>query len=162
MLASAAATQYEVLDRVLFPHSLGIFYTALTQWLGFPHYGDEGKVMGLAPYGDPALHAGACARSSQPHGDLFVLDLDYFTHDEEGVDMTWDDGTPRDRADLLRKRRRDVRPAARRGRRADDSTTTTSPPRSRLRLEEVYLHLVDAAAASGRACRTSASPAASR
>ena len=44
----------EVLDRVLFPHSLGIFYTAVTQWLGFPHYGDEGKVMGLAPYGDPA------------------------------------------------------------------------------------------------------------
>ena len=43
-------------DRVLFPHSLGIFYTAVTQWLGFPYYGDEGKVMGLAPYGDPEAH----------------------------------------------------------------------------------------------------------
>jgi carbamoyltransferase len=37
--------------RVYFPHSLGIFYQALTQYLGFPHYGDEYKVMGLAPYG---------------------------------------------------------------------------------------------------------------
>ena len=38
-----------------FPHSLGIFYQALTQYLGFPHYGDEYKVMGLAPYGKPRL-----------------------------------------------------------------------------------------------------------
>lgn len=44
-------------DRVYFPHSLGIFYQALTQFLGFPHYGDEYKVMGLAPYGEPALLA---------------------------------------------------------------------------------------------------------
>src|SRR6516225_6579407 len=41
----------DVAGRVLFPHSLGIFYQALTQYLGFPHYGDEYKVMGLAPYG---------------------------------------------------------------------------------------------------------------
>ncbi|MBI4365371.1 MAG: carbamoyltransferase, partial [Deltaproteobacteria bacterium] len=34
--------------RVYFPHSLGIFYQALTQYLGFPKYGDEYKVMGLA------------------------------------------------------------------------------------------------------------------
>ena len=40
--------------RVLFPHSLGIFYQAITQYLGFPHYGDEYKVMGLAPYGQPS------------------------------------------------------------------------------------------------------------
>ena len=39
--------------RVLFPHSLGIFYQAFTQYLGFPNYGDEYKVMGLAPYGNP-------------------------------------------------------------------------------------------------------------
>ena len=44
----------EVEDRVYFPHSLGIFYQALTQFLGFPNYGDEYKVMGLAPYGEPA------------------------------------------------------------------------------------------------------------
>jgi carbamoyltransferase len=43
--------------RVYFPHSLGIFYQALTQYLGFPHYGDEYKVMGLAPYGRPTDRA---------------------------------------------------------------------------------------------------------
>ena len=39
--------------RVYFPHSLGVFYEAMTQFIGFPHYGDEYKVMGLAPYGQP-------------------------------------------------------------------------------------------------------------
>ena len=48
--------RFEIVDRVVFPHSLGLFYTAITQWLGFPKYGDEGKVMGLAPYGDAAVH----------------------------------------------------------------------------------------------------------
>ncbi len=46
-------TQIDVEDRVYFPHSLGIFYQALTQFIGFPQYGDEYKVMGLAPYGEP-------------------------------------------------------------------------------------------------------------
>src|SRR5262245_48077222 len=46
-------TSIRVDGRVYFPHSLGIFYQALTQYLGFPHYGDEYKVMGLAPYGQP-------------------------------------------------------------------------------------------------------------
>ena len=43
----------EIDQRVYFPHSLGIFYSAITQFIGFPHYGDEYKVMGLAPYGEP-------------------------------------------------------------------------------------------------------------
>ena len=47
-------TAIDVEGRVHFPHSLGIFYQAMTQYLGFPHYGDEYKVMGLAPYGKPA------------------------------------------------------------------------------------------------------------
>ncbi len=46
-------TRFEVLDQVEYPHSTGIAYTATTQFIGFPHYGDEGKVMGLAPYGKP-------------------------------------------------------------------------------------------------------------
>src|SRR5260370_34103256 len=43
----------EIDKRVYFPHSLGIFYSALTQFIGFHRYGDEYKVMGLAPYGNP-------------------------------------------------------------------------------------------------------------
>src|SRR5262247_3900832 len=45
--------QLKVIRRVFFPHSLGLLYLALTQYLGFPEYGDEFKVMGLAPYGTP-------------------------------------------------------------------------------------------------------------
>ena len=51
MSAVGNANKFEVLDEVNYPHSLGIFYTTVTQFLGFPNYGDEYKVMGLAPYG---------------------------------------------------------------------------------------------------------------
>ena len=94
MLAVGRGNRFEVLDRVLFPHSLGIFYTALTQWLGFPKYGDEGKVMGLAPYGDPERHLDRMRDLVRLNGSAFELGLDYFTHDKEGVDMTWDEQTP--------------------------------------------------------------------
>src|SRR5436305_4724790 len=94
MLAEGHGNRFEILDRVLFPHSLGIFYTAVTQWLGFPKYGDEGKVMGLAPYGDPARHLDRMRELVRLDGSLFELGLDYFTHDKEGVDMTWDGGSP--------------------------------------------------------------------
>jgi carbamoyltransferase len=93
MLAHGRGNRFEVLDRVLFPHSLGIFYTAVTQWLGFPKYGDEGKVMGLAPYGEPR-QAERMRELVRLNGSLFELGLDYFTHHREGVDMTWDGQTP--------------------------------------------------------------------
>lgn len=53
MIAVGKGNKIEVLDSVDFPVSCGLFYTAFTQFLGFPHYGDEYKVMGLAPYGEP-------------------------------------------------------------------------------------------------------------
>jgi carbamoyltransferase len=93
MLAVGHVNQFEVLERVLFPHSLGIFYTAVTQWLGFPNYGDEGKVMGLAPYGDAERFISQMRDIVRVDG-LFELGLDYFTHDKEGVDMTWAEGSP--------------------------------------------------------------------
>jgi carbamoyltransferase len=93
MLAHGRGNRFEVLDRVLFPHSLGIFYTAVTQWLGFPKYGDEGKVMGLAPYGEPR-RLEEMRELVRLNGSLFELGLDYFTHHREGVDMTWDEQTP--------------------------------------------------------------------
>jgi carbamoyltransferase len=93
MLARGRGNRFEVLDRVLFPHSLGIFYTAVTQWLGFPKYGDEGKVMGLAPYGTPR-HLERMRDLVHLNGRLYELGLDYFTHHREGVDMTWDTHTP--------------------------------------------------------------------
>ena len=53
MIGIGRGNKIEVLDSVDFPVSCGLFYTAFTQFLGFPHYGDEYKVMGLAPYGEP-------------------------------------------------------------------------------------------------------------
>jgi carbamoyltransferase len=53
MIAIGRGSDIEVLDSIDFPVSAGLFYTAFTQYLGFPHYGDEYKVMGLAPYGKP-------------------------------------------------------------------------------------------------------------
>ena len=52
MIGIGRGNDIEVLDSIDFPHSIGIFYTAFTQLLGFPHYGDEYKVLGLAPYGN--------------------------------------------------------------------------------------------------------------
>ncbi|MEJ7737964.1 MAG: carbamoyltransferase C-terminal domain-containing protein [Chitinophagaceae bacterium] len=52
MIATGKGNKIDVLDSVDFPVSCGLFYTAFTQFLGFPHYGDEYKVMGLAPYGE--------------------------------------------------------------------------------------------------------------
>jgi carbamoyltransferase len=94
MLCQGRGNELRVLDRVLFPHSLGIFYTAVTQWLGFPKYGDEGKVMGLAPYGDPERHLATMRELVRLDGTLFELGLDFFVHHKEGVDMTWDEQTP--------------------------------------------------------------------
>lgn len=92
MLAQGEGSSFRVLDRVLFPHSLGMFYTALTQWLGFPKYGEEGKVMGLASYGDPC-YLQQMRELVLLDGDLFHLGLEYFAH-EDGVEMTWDEQTP--------------------------------------------------------------------
>jgi carbamoyltransferase len=93
LLAVGRGNRLEVLERVTFPHSLGIYYTAVTQWLGFPNYGDEGKVMGLAPYGERKVHRQRMGELVRLDG-LFELNLDYFTHHDRGVDMTWTDGPP--------------------------------------------------------------------
>ncbi len=86
--------QLRVADRVYFPHSLGLFYLAITQFLGFPHYGDEFKVMGLAAYGKPSqMDAMRKLVRLLPEG-RFELGLDYFRHHADGVSMTWDAGAP--------------------------------------------------------------------
>jgi carbamoyltransferase len=80
--------------RVLFPHSLGIFYQAMTQYLGFPHYGDEYKLMGLAAYGDPSLIAQVRPLLSLKDDGTFALDLTFFRHHREDIAYEWDGGSP--------------------------------------------------------------------
>jgi carbamoyltransferase len=84
----------DVEDKVYFPHSLGIFYQALTQYIGFPHYGDEYKVMGLAPYGRPE-YLPQMRRIVQLLDDGgFKLDLAYFRHAREKIEYEWESGSP--------------------------------------------------------------------
>ena len=84
----------DVLGQVEYPHSAGAVYTATSQYLGFTQYGDEGKVMGLAPYGRPRYLREFRDIIRTDNGSGFKLNLDYFLHHSEGVDMTWDEGSP--------------------------------------------------------------------
>ncbi|HZJ47114.1 MAG TPA: carbamoyltransferase C-terminal domain-containing protein [Pyrinomonadaceae bacterium] len=94
MWANGEGNSIEVLGQVEYPHSTGIVYTATTQFLGFPHYGDEGKVMGLAPYGTPRFMSEFRDILQTEEGGRFQLNLNYFRHHAEGVEMTWEKGSP--------------------------------------------------------------------
>ncbi|MDP4130490.1 MAG: carbamoyltransferase C-terminal domain-containing protein [Bacteroidota bacterium] len=93
MMAMGKDSGMEILNSIDFPHSVGVFYTAFTQWLGFPHYGDEYKVMGLAPYGD-ARYTDKLREVLlfEPNG-VFKLDLGYFRSPREGY-ISYDDHLP--------------------------------------------------------------------
>ena len=81
-------------NRVYFPHSLGIFYQALTQFIGFNNYGDEYKVMGLAPYGKPVyIEKMRKIVKLRPDGS-FELNLNYFRHHREKIDYQWENSSP--------------------------------------------------------------------
>jgi carbamoyltransferase len=104
-------------DRIFFPHSLGVFYQALTQYLGFPNYGDEYKVMGLAPYGQPSRMREMRQIVLLQENGSFRLDLEFFRHDREKIDYRWAGGAPElgdlfapALEDLLGKRRRPHEP----------------------------------------------------
>jgi carbamoyltransferase len=84
----------DVQGRVYFPHSLGVFYQALTQHLGFPHYGDEYKVMGLAPYGQPRFLDHLQKVVTLADDGTFALDLAFFRHHREKIAYTWSGGAP--------------------------------------------------------------------
>jgi len=94
MLGMAKGTSLKVLESIDFPHSLGVFYTAMTQLLGFPYYGDEYKIMGLAPYGNP-IYVDALRDVIQiiPDG-LFKLNLNYFQSPHKGYVYYSEDNLP--------------------------------------------------------------------
>jgi carbamoyltransferase len=96
MIGVGRRNKIEVIDSVDFPHSIGIFYTAFTQLLGFPHYGDEYKVMGLAPYGtaQPEL-MNKLHKVVKLTGDgLFQLDMSFFVSPTKGIISYGEDHIP--------------------------------------------------------------------
>lgn len=94
MVARGKGSRIEPLYEVNHPHSLGIFYSAFTQFVGFPSYGDEYKVMGLAGFGEPVyLDKMQDVVRLKPNG-RFVLNLQYFKHYLSGDEMQWYNTAP--------------------------------------------------------------------
>ena len=90
----ASGSEISSYGRVYFPHSLGIFYQAITQFLGFPHYGDEYKVMGLAPYGRPSFLDSMRKIVRLVRDGGFELNLEFFRHHREDIPYQWMNGSP--------------------------------------------------------------------
>jgi len=142
MWAKGEGNSIEVLGQVEYPHSTGIVYTATTQFLGFPHYGDEGKVMGLAPYGQPRfIEEFRDIIRTGDHGQ-FRLNLDYFRHTSEGVDMTWDRGSPVIGRIFSNEYERSFGPPRAKGAALTDREEDIAAS-LQLRLEEVAFHVLN-------------------
>ena len=91
MAARCEGSRIKVLDRVLMPHSLGFFYTAICQAIGFDRFGEEYKVMGLAAYGDDK-HAAVMRRLLQlPEDGWFRLGQEFFAMPSGSGAMECDD-----------------------------------------------------------------------
>ena len=88
MWGTGLGPRMNILGSIAFPHSLGLYYSAVTQYLGFLKFGDEYKVMGLGAYGDPEFIEGF-REIVRSNGTRFHLGLQYFTHHQTGPEMSW-------------------------------------------------------------------------
>ncbi|MEP1143701.1 MAG: carbamoyltransferase C-terminal domain-containing protein [Henriciella sp.] len=89
-----SGAKIDIDKRVFFPHSLGVLYQAVTQYLGFPNYGDEYKVMGLAPYGDTSQLEKMRDLLSLASDGTFELNTKYFVHHKKSIAQQWENGIP--------------------------------------------------------------------
>jgi carbamoyltransferase len=81
-------------NKIFFPHSLGIFYEAFTQFLGFQNYGDEYKLMGLSALGkDSEISKFDKIIKLKSNGE-FQLNLEYFNHHKKKISYSWDNAHP--------------------------------------------------------------------
>jgi carbamoyltransferase len=78
MAARCEGSNIEILDRVCLPSSLGFFYTALCQFIGFERFGEEYKVMGLASYGDDVYRDEMGLLIKKEPEKWFSLDQNFF------------------------------------------------------------------------------------
>jgi carbamoyltransferase len=94
MWGVAEGHRMNIQGAVAFPHSLGLFYSAVTQFLGFLKFGDEYKVMGLGAYGAPEqldAFRKLVLFDEKSSANGFKLGLEYFTHHRTGPEMSWAD-----------------------------------------------------------------------
>jgi len=94
MMGKGEDNKIRVLKTVHYPHSIGLFYTMITQFLGFNKYGDEYKVMGLAPYGRPTYKDKLKRIIRYAGAGAFRSDLSFFTHHVRKTDVSGEDGEP--------------------------------------------------------------------
>jgi carbamoyltransferase len=146
MWATGDGGRLRVEGSITFPHSLGLYYTAVTQYLGFPKFGDEYKVMGLAAYGQPeqlSTFRDIVRYDERSKESGFRLGLDYFIHHRTGPEMSWAEA---DKMPTLGKLFSDEMP-----RRLGPARQPEEPVEQRhrnvasslqLRLEEVYLGML--------------------
>jgi carbamoyltransferase len=143
MWATGEGAELQVHGSIAFPHSLGMYYTALTQYMGFWKFGDEYKVMGLAAYGKPEFLEEFRKIVTTDGCDGFRLGLDYFAHHRTGPEMSWQesDKTPvlgRMFSEYLEQRLGPTRPPAEPLTDRHYNLASTM----QARLEEVYLGLL--------------------
>lgn len=94
-MGKCAGRGVEIVDRVFFPHSLGFFYSALTQYLGFPHYGDEFKVMGLSSYGKNEYAHAMRELIREKTGLGFELNLEAFPILKKPIEFSIENNQPK-------------------------------------------------------------------
>lgn len=94
MWGSGSNNHIKVMSSISYPHSIGFFYTAITQYLGFNRFGDEYKIMGLAASGKPKYLKEIKEIVFFEEDGLFKLNLEYFLHSKGDVNMSWADGYP--------------------------------------------------------------------
>ncbi len=94
MYGVADGNEIKILKRIFYPHSIGIFYTMITQFLGFRNYGDEYKVMGLSSYGEPEYLNDMERIISYTQKGEYRLNLKYFKHHKERIDFNFEKGKP--------------------------------------------------------------------
>jgi len=95
MWGTGSGHRMHIDGAVAFPHSLGLYYSGVTQYLGFLKFGDEYKVMGLGAYGEPErmdVFREIAQFDAVSNGNGFRLGLDFFTHHRTGPVMSWAEG----------------------------------------------------------------------
>lgn len=129
-------------NRVHFPHSLGVFYQAMTQHLGFLNYGDEYKVMGLAPYGETSFLPAMRDIVQLNENGRFELNTAFFRHHREKIAYTWDGGPP-DVGTLYAEQLEDLLGPARRPEQAIDQRHRDLARSTQAMYEEALFHLLN-------------------
>jgi len=94
MWGAGEGNSLRIYGRIFFPHSAGFLYTAATQFIGFPHFGDEYKIMGMAAYGRPHFFNDIRRMIRLKNDGGFELDLSFFLHHKGNSRVRWQGGVP--------------------------------------------------------------------